>query len=273
MVVLKQVFAKGNFFGATHKEIRTPAFVFAEIEDYNNIEVPLHKHENAHFLFVISGRYAATVKDKKQSFAPSSVLYYPAGTTHRDHFYNEGERRFLTVSLTSEMNKQLLKEIKFTDYSVDFKIPEISWLGKKIRREIQSPDSLSAIVLEGMANELLVYSARDLDRSAKYPGWLKTARELIKDSCAESITIAEIASTVSVHPLHLARTFRKFFGCSPGEYLRNCRIERAINLLLDTKKPLVEIALASGFADQSQFTQSFKQRTGTTPAKFRLMSD
>jgi hypothetical protein len=48
------------------------------------------------------------------------MLYYPAGTTHRDHFYTEGERRFMTVSLTSEINRKLSQEINFIDYSTDF---------------------------------------------------------------------------------------------------------------------------------------------------------
>jgi AraC family transcriptional regulator len=270
---MKQVFQFGKFYGATRKQVKTSAFAFADVEDFDNIEVPLHTHENAHFLFVVQGEYEATVKDKKQGCSSSTMIYYPAGTTHRDHFYTAGERRFLTVSLTSETNKKLLEEINFIDYSIDFKSVEIFWLGKRICRELQSPDSLSPIVLEAMANELLVYSARGLDKSDKPPAWLKTAHELIKDGCTESITIAEIAANVGVHPLHLARTFRKFFNCSPGEYSRKCRIELASNLLLHSNKTLAEIALVSGYADQSQFTQSFKQSTGITPAKFRQVHD
>jgi AraC family transcriptional regulator len=266
---MKQVFPFGRFYGATHRQVETPAFAFAEVEDFDDIEVPLHTHENAHFLFVIEGEYEAMVKDKKRCCSSSAMLYYPAGITHRDHFYTGGERRFLTVSLNSETNKKLLEEMKFIDYPIDFNNPEISWLGKRICSELRSPDSLSSIVLEAMANELLVYSARSLDKSDKPPAWLKTAHELIKDGCSESIRIAEIAATVGVHPLHLARTFRRFFNCSPGEYLRKSRIELASNLLLNSRKTLAEIALISGYADQSQFTHSFKQSTGITPAKFR----
>jgi AraC family transcriptional regulator len=147
---------------------------------------------------------------------------------------------------------------------------EIAWLGKRISRELQSPDSLSSIVLESIANELLVFAVRSSDKSGgEPPVWLKQAHELINDRCDENVTVTEIADAVGIHPLHLARTFRKFFDCSPGEYLRKCRIELASNLLINSKKPLVEIALSSGFGDQSQFTRSFKQHTGITPAKFR----
>ncbi len=268
---MRQVFPLGKFYGATRKQIETSAFSFTEVEDFDNLEVPLHTHENAHFLFVIKGEYEATVKDKKQCFSSSAMLYYPAGTTHRDHFYKAEERRFLTISLTSETNKNLLEEINFIDYSREFNNLEITLLGKRICREIQSLDSLSPIVLDAMANEMLVFAARNLEKSDKPPAWLKTAHEFIKDCCAESITIAEIASTVGVHPLHLARAFRRFFNCSPGEYLRKCRIELASNLLLNSNETLVEVALTCGFKDQSQFTKSFKQITGITPAKFRQM--
>jgi AraC family transcriptional regulator len=266
---VKQVFPYGRFYGATHRQVETSAFAFAEVEDFDNIEVPLHTHETAHFLFVIQGEYEALVEDKRRCCFASSMLYYPAGTTHRDHFRKAGERRFLTVSLAFETNKTLLEEMDLIDYAIDFDCMEMSWLGRRICNELQSPDSLSPIVLESMANELLVFAVRNLDRSEKPPSWLKTARELIKDRSAESITIAEVAANAGVHRLHLARAFRRFFGCSPGEYLRKCRIELASNMLLNSKKPLAEIALVSGFADQSQFTQSFKQRTGITPAKFR----
>jgi AraC family transcriptional regulator len=266
---MQQVFSIGKFYGSTRKQMRTSAFAFVEVEDLDRTEVPLHTHENAHFLFVLRGRYVALLIDKKQLCSSSATLYYPAGTTHCDHFYTAGERRFLTVSIHSETNKKLLEEINFIDYSVAFKSMEMSWLGGRICRELQTPDSLSSIVLDGMAHELLVYSARSLDKPEKAPAWLKSAHELINDCCTRAITIAEIAGTVGIHPLHLARTFRRFFGCSPGEYLRKCRIELASNLLLNSKESLAEIALLSGFADQSQFTRSFKQATGITPAKFR----
>jgi AraC family transcriptional regulator len=268
---LRQVLPFGKFYGEIRKQISTSTFVIAEVEDSVNREIPFHTHENAHFLFILKGEYEANLKDKKRFCSSSTILYYPAGTTHRDHFYNAGERRFMTVSLTCDANKELLEGIKLTDYSKDFNDFEVSLAGKRIRKELQTPDNLSPFVLEGIANELLVYATRSLDKSNQPPTWLKTARELLNDRCNEDIKMADIAEEVRVHQLHLARTFRRFFGCSPGEYLRQRRIESASNLLLKSKKTIVEIALISGFADQSNFTRSFKQNTGVTPAEFRRM--
>lgn len=266
---MKQLLSFNKFYGEVCYQVRTSTFVIGEVESDVNREVPFHIHENAHFLFVIKGEYEATLQDKKQLCSSSTALYYPPGTAHRDQFHNVGERRFMSISFPYEVNKELLKSIKLTDYSKRLNDPEVSLAGKRIRKELRSLDNLSLLVLEGIVSELLAYAARNLDESKHAPIWLKTARELLNDRCGEEIKIADIAGEVGVHQLHLARTFRRHFGCSPGEYLRSRRIELASDLLLKSKKTLVEIALTSGFTDQSNFTRSFRQNTGMTPAEFR----
>jgi AraC family transcriptional regulator len=72
-----------------------------------------------------------------------------------------------------------------------------------------------------------------------------------------------------VHPVTLARAFRRSFGCTVGEYLRRLRIERATEQLAGGDTPLAEIALAAGFADQSHFSNVFRRRTGMSPSAFR----
>ena len=126
--------------------------------------------------------------------------------------------------------------------------------------------------MEGMALELLEYVIRREIRPDKRPPvWLKRAVERIEDCCAEPVMIREIAKAAGVHPIHLARSFRRFFNCSPAEYLRQCRIRRASTLLLKSDLPISEVALDSGFSDQTHFTRSFKRITGFTPCTFRKL--
>jgi AraC family transcriptional regulator len=82
-------------------------------------------------------------------------------------------------------------------------------------------------------------------------------------------SVAELASRAGVHPLHFARTFRRFQRCSPGEYLRRRRAERAAELILQTRLPLADVAQRSGFSDQSHLTRAMRRYFGATPARLR----
>jgi len=81
------------------------------------------------------------------------------------------------------------------------------------------------------------------------------------------------AETVDIHPVHLAREFRKFYGCTLGEIIfRGLRIQFACRKLSTSDMPLVEIAWAAGFSHQAHFSRLFKHHIGMTPTEFRSLS-
>ena len=74
---------------------------------------------------------------------------------------------------------------------------------------------------------------------------------------------------VGVHPVHLARSFRRTYNTTFSGYVRELRVEYARVQLVSTGAPLGDIALASGFYDQSHFCRTFKRETGLSPAEYR----
>jgi AraC family transcriptional regulator len=127
--------------------------------------------------------------------------------------------------------------------------------------------------LEALCLELL----GSMDRMARPepqspPAWVQCALELLHDRYAEDLSIADIAGSVGVHPIHLARTFRRHFRCTPGEFARFCRLEKAVSLLARTSRPLAEVALISGFADQSHFSKTFVRFFGVPPGEYRILA-
>jgi AraC family transcriptional regulator len=103
------------------------------------------------------------------------------------------------------------------------------------------------------------------------PPWLRLAREMLRERSADGIAIGDVARECGVHPVHLARTFRRFFACSPGAYLRRCRLARAAALLRESGEGIGAVALRAGFADQSHLTHAFRQAHGVTPAEYRRL--
>src|SRR5690349_18796469 len=100
------------------------------------------------------------------------------------------------------------------------------------------------------------------------PRWVTEARDLLHDPGRVG-SLGELAEAVGVHPVTLARGFRKAYGCSVGAYLRRLRVARAAERLAETDNPLAGIALEAGFADQSHFSNLFRRETGVSPSAFR----
>ena len=145
------------------------------------------------------------------------------------------------------------------------------WLAARMYREFAERDGFSALVLESISTELLIAASRQHARKAERrpPPWLQTVKEFLHESFSEPPGLDELAAAAGVHPTHLTRAFRQFEHCTVGDYVRKVRVEYARQRMLSSGEPLVEIALAAGFADQTHFTRSFKRLTGMTPSEFR----
>ena len=100
------------------------------------------------------------------------------------------------------------------------------------------------------------------------PG-LKHALDYIESALDRNLSIEKLAEIAGVSPLYFARAFRRQHGIAPHQFVLARRIERAKQLLINGDRPLVDIALDTGFASQSHFSTAFKKIAGTTPMEFR----
>ncbi len=82
-------------------------------------------------------------------------------------------------------------------------------------------------------------------------------------------TLEKIAGNVGMSRAAFAKRFKDLVGQPMFEYLTMLRIQRAKELLLETKLPLYEVANRVGYESDLAFTKTFKKHTGTTPTRFR----
>src|SRR5262252_578608 len=101
------------------------------------------------------------------------------------------------------------------------------------------------------------------------PRALRRVREYIEDHLEETISIKALARIVGLSMYHFARAFKQSEGLTPHDYLVHRRVRRAQDLLASTDLPLSEIALASGFSDQSHCARRFREHVGITPSSYR----
>ncbi|MBO93883.1 MAG: transcriptional regulator [Opitutales bacterium] len=83
------------------------------------------------------------------------------------------------------------------------------------------------------------------------------------------IKINDLVKTSGMSSRQLHRKFREIFGTTPLHFLNKTRVEAACDDLLEMDKSISEIALETGFYDQSSFTQHFRKHVGMTPLRYR----
>ena len=136
-----------------------------------------------------------------------------------------------------------------------------------VHQELRRFDGVSALSIESLILELLAQSTRDryFKTPSGPPHWLRHAKDFCHDNFAQPISLFDVAETIGMNPTYLARIFRKYYRLSVGQYIRQLRLEHAIQELDQTDKSIIDIALSAGFFDQSHFTNAFKHHMGITP--------
>ena len=86
---------------------------------------------------------------------------------------------------------------------------------------------------------------------------------------SDSIDLAALAAIAGLSVYHFARAFKQSAGTTPHHYLIERRVRQAQGMLARAQLSLPEIALATGFSDQSHLTRHFRQLVGMSPGQFR----
>ena len=98
---------------------------------------------------------------------------------------------------------------------------------------------------------------------------IKKAMLYMSEHFSSPITLEEVAAHVHLHPSYFSTLFKSSTGSSFKEYLNMVRIEESKRLLANTDYSIIDIAVATGFEDQSYFSKVFKKYTGLTPKQYR----
>ncbi|MGR3540793.1 MAG: GlxA family transcriptional regulator [Hasllibacter sp.] len=91
----------------------------------------------------------------------------------------------------------------------------------------------------------------------------------MEDNIEEPISPSILAKDVGMSTRQLERLFRRYLNRSPKRYYMELRLQKARNLLMQTDMPVIEVALACGFASPSHFSKCYRAQYGTTPYRER----
>lgn len=263
-------FSHKKFDGVKFKKRDVSSFSLKELNYSPSIEVPKHAHEQAIFCMSMEGGCAEIYGSKLREYTPFSLSFLPAHQTHSLKASNIGMRAF-SLNIPPYYLERMREYSLNIDDSVYCSRSILTQVLLRLYQEFQNTDDASPLAVEGLALEMLAEISRYQvkNKESKSPYWLRQARDIVHEQFSLHLSLDAVAQEVDVHPVHLARMFRKYYRCTIGEYIRKVRVENACQKILTTETPLIEIALTNGFSDQSHFTRIFKRFKGMTPSQYR----
>jgi AraC family transcriptional regulator len=101
------------------------------------------------------------------------------------------------------------------------------------------------------------------------PHALRRAIERLRSDSDTDVSLDALASDAGLSRFHFCRAFKESTGLSPHAWLRQHRLEQAMNMLRDTDASIVSVAAALGYASQNAFAAAFRKLTGETPSDWR----
>jgi AraC family transcriptional regulator len=215
----------------------------------SGLRQPAHAHDYPSITMIVGGSLDETVDCVRWRGGAASIVVKPGGVVHDDHYGDGGARAFTLIAGCDD-------DVGW--YRWLFAGPAATLFTHAIR-EWRAGGEWHDLALDLIA--------------ATWEGALRGGStrlaEVAERVATTDVSIAALAAELSTHPVALARAFRREYGCSLSAWRRRARIRRAVELLSSTAMPLAEVALESGFTDQSHLCRVFHSDVGVTPSFFR----
>lgn len=255
------------------KAVRAGGLWFSEGTYEPGEAMPEHAHPEACVTLLLRGCIEERAGRRNVTAEPASIGIKPFHLEHADRFGPAGTRTL-----------KLKMGATFVDRLEEFGQSLARWrwvpLGGavsvmlRMRSRLATTDSGDAVDwLEDHAIELLAALQED-DRLGDHPAappWLRAIRREVVGNFRRGVRTRVLAEQAGVHPVYLARSFRRAYGESISECVRRLRVREAARRLHEPGTSGSDIAFGAGFADQSHLSRTFRRETGVSPSDWQTL--
>lgn len=248
-----------------------------------------HIHEFIEIIYISDGEGSQFVDGVEYSVKRGDMLFVNWGATHS--FTSSGtmayteiyfspklvengvitpENAIAMLALSSFDGMRAEKSGGMVSFSGQDMI-EVEFILGAMKRELERGASASRNVVESYVNILIAMMLRKAsseDELLAEDMW-QSMKSYIDSNPEEKMTLSSLSSKMFYNPSYFSRVFKRKFGASPMEYLRERRLERAAVLLTSTDDSVDDIIEHVGFTDRSSFYHLFSKRFGQTPSEYR----
>lgn len=277
-----------------HGTVSFPVAVYHSVMARNVLGfVNWHWHEELQFCVVLRGELVFYVNENQYRLKVGQGLFINSGSLHMVKPVKDSESTYLCIDIHPRLLSSFpgsiietrymapyLKEGKLSDLQLD---PEVQWQ-QEILEKLYLVDKLYeqkeygyeldiCSIMMQVWKVILIHISQ---KKEKLPAGNQSRNTAVQDILSyisqhygEPVTLDMIAKELSFSTSECCRMFKKVTGETIFSYLLTYRIVKATEMLHETDLSISEIAYETGFGSTSYFIEKFKEKTGTTPLKYR----
>lgn len=260
------------------RDERLPFIEARSIRDARGVSYAKHAHETFSIGIVTSGRCTYLNGKRRQRIGPGAVVVMNPGDAHACNPSHEEvwsyRMLYVDVPWLTDVQQGLdaSRNHRFRPFSITATTRPELYAGLQRLYDILTDQQAECLQKHSAALTFMTAVQQVLDpapalRQHGHRG-LARAAEFIRDNHARSLKLDEICSAASLSPSYLIRAFKHQYGLTPHAYLINCRVEFSRSQLR-RGRPIADVAVAAGFADQAHLQRSFKRLVAATPGQYR----
>ena len=239
----------------------------ARIYQFENWEP--HFHKNFELVYVISGEVVCTANDKTELVKTNEFVIFLSNEIHsitpiEDAVYWVGVFSGDFVHSFEKHTKN--KKGNKLNFCCEDSI--LQYLKSNLITEEMPPVYILKSCLYAVCNEY-ISQVKLTEHNNKTFALMNTLIDFISENYKNKISLKDASKRLGYNYHYLSKKFNKTFSMSFIEYLNSYRLEKALEMLTETDMNITDIAFESGFQSIRSFNEIFKQRTGTTPIKYR----
>lgn len=237
---------------------------------YSNRKFPQHSHPEYVVGAVTAGAESLVVRGQRHVVESGNVLRLHPDETHSNATLGEETLQYRVAYLPRATVSSYLDAPQDVGFPGPVTTrPDVFQSICRAHQALMTVDS-GELEQESAIHALvraMTYETRPARDKVASPAQIAWARAYIDEHFARGFGLTTLAEATGLSVFHFARSFKKAVGLSPLAYRNQRRIAEA-RALLTAGQPIVHVALAVGFADQSHFTRQFQRLVGTSPGRY-----
>lgn len=243
-----------------------------------------HYHDGHQLLYIVKGEADVSVGGQSVTVGDGTLLLFNKFEEHSILLKSDEYKRY-SVRISSDAGVGGKRELLFAvlvnrfpgfSHAIQSGVyaSALESIFKRLTREYRSNIPFRQEMLDALLRELLVTVCRlmphsPLSEKGENVKLISRIQQRFETDYCEAFSLEKLATDYHMSVSYLSHLFKDITGVSVMEYLMACRMQAAKKYLATTDLSIGEIVSACGFSDDSNFSRSFKARTGQTPTAFR----